>query len=86
MKAIQIPARSKILNNLLKKARRKEIILESAEGQHFVLASLEQWEGFEIQDDDITMNKALMEHLAKRRSGSKRIPIAKVRSELGLAQ
>ena len=85
MKAITVPTRAKILNDLLKKARRKEVILESADGQRFVLASIEGWEGFEVgEDDDITKNKKLMTYLANRRSGGKRIPLTEVKAQLRL--
>ena len=86
MKAITIPARARMLNDLLRKARRKEIVLESADGERFVLASIQGWEGFEVGDDeDITKNKEFMNHLASRRSGGKRIPLAEVRAQLGLS-
>lgn len=86
MKTINVPARSKILNELLRKARRQEIILESADGERFVLASLEGWEGFELDaEEDITKNKRLLKHLANRHSGGKRIPLAQVKARLGLS-
>ncbi|MDI6794153.1 MAG: hypothetical protein QME81_15035 [bacterium] len=76
----------KTLNELLKKARRKEIVLESADGQRFVLASIQSWEGFEVdEDDDITKNRKLMSHLASRCSGGKRIPLAEVKAQLELS-
>ncbi|MBI5302435.1 MAG: hypothetical protein HY868_09875 [Chloroflexi bacterium] len=82
---ITVPTRAKTLNDLLRKARRKEIVLESADGERFVLASLQGWEGFEVdENDDITKNRKLMSHLAKRRKGGKRIPLADVRAKLGL--
>jgi hypothetical protein len=52
----------------------------------FVLISIEDWEGFEVdEDDDITQNKELMEYLAKRRSQGNRIPLAGVKAQLGLS-
>lgn len=86
MKTIVVPARAKVLNELLKAARQTEVILESADGQRFVLISIEDWEGFEVdEDDDITQNKDLMEYLAKRRSQGNRIPLAGVKAQLGLS-
>jgi hypothetical protein len=86
MRAITIPTRAKALNDLLRKARHKEVILESADGERFVLASIQGWEGFEVgADDDITQNRKLMSHLASRRSGGKRIPLAEVKAQLGLS-
>lgn len=85
MKTIPVPARAKILNNLLKKARRRELVLESPEGERFILASLEHWEGFAVgKNGDITENKELMGHLTKRPRGGKRIPLDQVKSELGI--
>jgi hypothetical protein len=86
MKTITVPARARTLNDLLNKARRKQIILESADGQRFVLALLKDWDGFAVgADDDITKNKELMRRLSHRKSLGKRIPLAQVRSQLGLA-
>ena len=83
MRTIPVPARAKTLNELLKKARHKSLILESTDGQRFVLASLEEWEGFKVSED-ITQNKKLMKHLSERRSGGKTIPLDQVQAELGL--
>ena len=83
MRTIPVPARARTLNELLKKARRKSLILESTDGHRFVLASLEEWEGLEV-GEDITQNKKLMKHLSERRSGGKTIPLDEVKAELGL--
>jgi PHD/YefM family antitoxin component YafN of YafNO toxin-antitoxin module len=83
MRTIPVSARAKTLNDLLKKARRKSLILESSDGHRFVLASLEDWEGFEV-DEDITQNKKLMELLSERRTSGKTIPLDEVKAELGL--
>lgn len=86
MKPITVPARAKILNDLLKKARRKEVILQTADGHRFVLASLEGWEGFEVgKDDDITTNKKLLKSLVNRRSGGKTMALEEVKARLGLS-
>jgi len=83
MKTVVVPARAKTLNDLLKAARQTEVILESADGQRFVLLSIEDWEGFEVgEDEDITKNKSLMEYLADRRSYGRRIPLADVKAQL----
>jgi len=92
MKTVMVSARSRTLNDLLKKARRPGLILQSADGQRFVLTSVEQWEGFDVGADDdfvrevkkTARNKKLMKLLAGRRSNGKRIPLAKVKEELGL--
>lgn len=92
MKTATIPARAKTLNSLLKRARRNSLILQSADGQRFVLTSIENWEGFDVgaegdfaQEVKLTaQNKKLMKFLAERRSHAKRIPLAKVKEQLGL--
>lgn len=62
------------------------ISLESADGQRFVLLSIEDWEGLEVdEDEDITKNKSLMEYLADRRSHGRRIPLAEVKAQLGVS-
>ena len=83
MRTIPVSARAKTLNDLLKKARRKSLILESSDGHRFVLASLEDWQGFEV-DEDITQNRKLMELLSERRTSGKTIPLDEVKAELGL--
>ncbi len=83
---ITVPTRAKTLNDLLRKARRKEIVLESADGERFVLASIQGWDGFEVgEDGDITKNKKLMSRLASRRSSGKKISFAEVKAQLGLS-
>ena len=60
-------------------------MIEPADGQRFVLAAIEGWEGFKVgDDDDITGNEQLMARLANRRSGGQRIPLAQAKSQLGL--
>jgi len=83
MRTIPVPARARILNELLKKARHKSLILEATDGRRFVLASLEDWEGFEV-GEDITQNPRLMKHLGERKSGGKTISLDEVKAELGL--
>jgi hypothetical protein len=94
MKTIAVSARAKTLNELLKKARRGTVILESADGQRFALTSVNNWEGFDVgnstdfaQEVERTgKNKRLMKSLAARRksTGAKGVPITVVRKQLGL--
>ncbi len=92
MKIITVPARAKMLNDLLKRARRTGLILESPGGQRFILVSLAQWEGFDVgAGDDFALevkltarNKKLMKLLAERRSQGERMPLTKVKEQLGL--
>ncbi|HLE29053.1 MAG TPA: hypothetical protein VI793_13095 [Anaerolineales bacterium] len=93
MKTVTISVRAKTVNTLLKRARRNGLILQTADGQRFVLASLENWIGFEVGEGKdfarevrlTAKNKKLMRFLAERRSHGKRIPLAKVKEQLGLA-
>jgi hypothetical protein len=82
MKTTRVSTRAKTLNDLLKKARRRALILETSDGQRFVLASIE---GYELNDDaDITKNKKLMKHLTERRGAGAPLSLADVKAELGL--
>lgn len=94
MKTISISPRAKTLNTLLKKARRRSLILESANGERFVLTSLHNWQGFDVGDSDdfaeevkrTVQNEKLMKLLAerKKKNGSKRYSIEEVKQELGI--
>lgn len=92
MKTVAISSRAKTLHGLLRKARRNGLILQSPEGERFVLTPIGNWIGFDVGESDdfakevkkTVQNKKLMKHLAGRRSHGKRIPIEKVREQLGL--
>jgi len=85
MKSIAVSRQADSLNDILKQASKEEILLEAADGQRFILASVEKWKGFQVgEDDDITENSQLMKHLSNRRGGGKRIPLSDVRETLGL--
>lgn len=85
MKTVSVSTQANFLNEILRQAMLEEIILETSDGQRFVLASVEKWKGFEVgDDDDISKNTELMNHLLSRRSGGKRIPISEVKNRLEL--
>ncbi|GAB4503737.1 MAG: hypothetical protein Fur0043_07290 [Anaerolineales bacterium] len=95
MKPTIVPREEKTLNALLRKARRQNVILESADGQRYVLAAISNWQGFEIGDSDdfaeevkrTAQNKELVQFMADRRKGSKGKPTytaAEARKQLGL--
>lgn len=93
MKVVTVPVEETAVNDLLKSAGRGGLILQSAEGQQFVLVSLDKWAGFEVGkgnfEQEVTLtrqNQELMEFLAGRRSQDKRIPLAEVREQLGLGK
>jgi len=94
MKTITISPRAKTLNTLLKKARRRSLILETVDGERFVLTPLHDWLGFDVGDSDdfaeevkrTAQNKKLMKLLAdrKKKNGGKRYSIEEVKQELGI--
>lgn len=89
---ITVPVEDNKLNELLKQAQQSGLILETANGQRFMLVSLEEWAGFEVGEEEdferevelTGQNQELMEFLGKRRSQGKRIPLAQVKEQLGL--
>ena len=96
MKAIPVSAKSKTLNELLKKAKRKSLVLQSADGEHFLLTRIIMEErgfyvgendNFDVEIEATRKNTELMKFLDKRRTqskGKKRIPLEEVRRQLGL--
>ena len=95
MKTITVSTRAKTLNALLKKARRRSLILESADGERFVLTSITNWEGFAVGSSAdfavevkrTAQNKSLAKLMAERRAqdkGRQRLSVEDVRKELGI--
>lgn len=84
--------RRKILNELLEQARDEGLILQSANGQRFLLVSIENWMSFDVGDAEdfeeevksTGENQELMKFLAERRRDKSRIPLAEVKEELGI--
>ncbi len=96
MKTITVSTKSKTLNELLKKAKRSGLILQSADGDKFLLTRIVEAQGFYVGDSDdfevevemTRQNKPLMKFLDKRRAqskGKKGIPLEEVRRQLGLS-
>ncbi|MBM4423619.1 MAG: hypothetical protein FJ030_09540 [Chloroflexi bacterium] len=95
MTILAVSPKSKTVNDLLKKAKRKNLVLESPDGDRYVLCRISEAVSFYVGDDDdfakevekTRKNKKLMKYLDQRREKSrreKRIPIEQVRRELGL--
>lgn len=91
MKTITVSTRSKVVNDLLKKARHTNILLQSGDGQHFVLAFVENWQCFDVGvgndfSDEVkktARNRKLMKFLAeRRRKEGKRISLSKIKEEI----
>jgi hypothetical protein len=62
MKTIVVSARSKTLHALLKQARKNGLILQSLEGEHFVLAPIGDWQAFDVGDNE---GRRSQSHLSK---------------------
>lgn len=92
MRVVTVPAQEKFLFDLLTKVREEGLILQTTDGQQFVLLSLAGWKGFYVGDSDdfekevkeTAENKELMAFLAARRRNGKRIPMTDVKKQLGL--
>ncbi len=92
MKVITVSPEETFLHHLLTIISDDGLILQTTEGQRFMVSSLEGWEGFDVGDGDdfeqeveVTgQNRELMALLAKRQSHGSRIPLDKVKEELGL--
>lgn len=94
MKTINVSPRARALNALLKEARGQSLILESKEGERFVLTSIGDWQGFEVGESDdfaeevtrTARNAELMRVLAERRraNGSQRYSIEEIKHDLGI--
>ncbi len=95
MKPVAVPATSKALNSLLKKARRRNVILESADGQRFLLAPISDWQGFAVGNSKdfsdeagrTARNKDLAKLMSKRRVKDKARPnisALELKKQLGL--
>ncbi len=95
MNMITVPKSSKTLNDLLKKARRANVILRSESGEHFVLAKVSSVQSFYVGesedfDEEIKTtraNKKLMKFLDKRGASAKKrklISMSEVEKGLGL--
>jgi hypothetical protein len=96
MKVHTISVKSKTLSDLLKKAHRKDLFLQSPDGEQFVLARVTDLQAFYIgSSDDVDReiemtrkNKRLMRFLDERGAASqtgKGKSLAEVRRRLGLS-
>lgn len=93
MKVVTVPIEQKFLFDLLMEVREEGLILQTTDGQQFVLLSLEEWHGFDVGDSDdfeqevkaTSENRALMAFLVDRRGDEKRVSMADVKKQLGLS-
>lgn len=94
MKTITVSPQARPVHELLRQARGNGVILESPEGERFILAPIGAWIGFDVGDSDdfgketenTVANKELMGALASRkaRSSGHYLSAEEVRRELGL--
>ena len=94
MKTITVSPQAKPVHELLRQARGNGVILESPEGERFILTPIGAWIGFDVGDSDdfgtetqnTVANKELMGALArhKARSSGRYLSAEEVRRELGL--
>ena len=81
MKTVAVPAGSKNINALLKRARKESIVLRTKDGMEFILAEIHD---FNREIELARQNKKLMKFLEARAKQTKTIPLSKVRADLGL--
>lgn len=81
MKTIPVSKRSRGINVLLKRARRENVILRSADGGEFLLAELDD---FDREIELARGNKALMRLLDTRARQSRFLSLGAARAQLGL--
>ena len=82
MKTIPVSKQSRGINVLLKRARRENVILRSADGGEFLLAELDDF------DREISLargNKALMRLLDTRARQPRTLSLGTVKTQLGLS-
>lgn len=82
MKTIAVSRRAKGINDLLKQARRENIIVRSPDGTEFILAEIDD---FNREIELTRQNKKLMKFLEQRAKQSKTIPLEEVKAQLGLS-
>jgi predicted O-methyltransferase YrrM len=82
MKTIKVSSRARSINELLKKARRENVILRSPEGKEFLLAEIDD---FNREIELSRRNKALMKYLDARARQSKTVSMEEAKTLLGLS-
>jgi hypothetical protein len=82
MRTIEISAKSKTVNALLKQARRANLILRTSDGFEFILAEIDD---FNREIELTRKNKKLMAFLDQRARETKTVSAAEARIRLGLS-
>jgi hypothetical protein len=81
MKTIKVSPRARSINELLKKARKQNVILRSPEGEEFILAEIDD---FNREIELTRHNQALMKLLDSRRVQRETVSLDQARAILGL--
>lgn len=81
MRTITVSGRSKRLTELLKQARKENIIIRTDDGAEFILAEIDD---FNREVELTRQNKKLMKYLEARAKQTKTVPLAKAKAELGV--
>ena len=81
MKTIKVSRQAKTVNALLKRARRENVILRSAEGNEFILAEIDD---FNREIELTRQNKRLMKLLESRARQKTTISLEETKQRLGL--
>ena len=81
MRTVNVSAKEKTINSLLKKAQKGGLILRSPEGQEFILAEIRD---FSREIELTRQNKALMRLLDARGKQTKTVKTAGLKKQLGL--
>jgi len=95
MKTLIISPESSTLRDLLKKAKRKNLVLRTTEGDEYILCKITSTRSFYVGDSEdfaeevkqTRRNKRLTKFLDERDTqakGKKGIPLKEVRKQLGL--
>ena len=80
MKTVNISAREKTINTLLKEAQKGGLILRSVDGHEFILAEIDD---FDREIELTRQNQELMKLLDERGKQTKTIKAAEVKRQLG---
>jgi hypothetical protein len=81
MRTVNVSAKEKTINSLLRKAQRGGLILRSSEGQEFILAEISD---FNREIELTRQNKALMKLLDARGKQTKTVKTAELKKQFGL--
>jgi len=81
MRTVVVSKRAKGINELLKQARRQNLIIRSPEGHEFILAEVDD---FNREIELTRQNKRLMELLDRRGRQTRTVPLSEAKTRLGL--